>query len=112
MLALPTTTITILRGNEDDYDGSISNETTVATGVSASILEQARNVGGFTGGERRTVRLITCRVSAGVDLRDDDDVVDERTGTRYAAQNVRLMQNPVVQMDLTAELKRTGSNTQ
>lgn len=110
LLALPTTTVSIKRGTTiDDYEGTITNETTVASGVSASIMEQVRQNFEPVTGLPRTIRFITGRVSDGTDVLTNDRLLDEVEGSYYTVISVRQMQNPVVTMDVTLELKRVGS---
>lgn len=110
LLALPTTTVSIKRGTAiDDYEGTITNETTVASGVSASIMEQTRQNFEPVTGLPRTIRFITGRVPDGTSVLTNDRLLDEVEGSYYTVISVRQMQNPVVTMDVTLELKRVGS---
>lgn len=107
MWALPTTRVTILRGTAiDEYSGTISNESTVASGVSASIMEQSRTVFDPASGTPRVVRLVAGRVGSTVDVKRNDRLLDENTNLYYMVNSVRQVQNPVITMDKALELKR------
>lgn len=110
MWALPTTTVTILRGTSiDEYSGTISNESTVASAVSASIMEQGRTVDDPNSGTPRVIRIVTGRVASTEDVKRNDRLRDEGTNLYYMVTSVRQVQNPIVTMDKVLELMRVDS---
>lgn len=89
MSFLANTTVTILRGSEvDEYGDEVDDDTEVATGVRASLLERTvtdldRNTGGT-----RQLRRVTGRVGTQVDVREGDRIRDEQTGDIYAVDTL------------------------
>jgi hypothetical protein len=82
--AAANTTITILRGTElDAFGDEVDSQVAAHTGVLAAIAEVGRRV--FLPAENayRVVRAYQCRVGFEADLRKDDRVRDEQSGTVY-----------------------------
>lgn len=107
MRAIPTTTVSILRGTTTDaYGDPVDGTTVAASGVLASLLEQ--RVGVTTGADDRVqqLRAITGRLPAGTDVEEGDRIRDERTGEIYVIDNVSRVQNPVVMADTRVDLRR------
>jgi len=111
-----TTTISVYRGTTtNDYEDvvALNDETTlVASGVLASIIEQSRRV--FTpvsdpAMDTRVVRYCTGRIRTGVDLRNDDRVKDERTGTIYIVEGMRQPSSPVRTNEIVFDMKVIAS---
>lgn len=107
MLALPTTTVSVLRGTTtDDYGDELDTDTVVASGIPASVLEQSRTVFDQATSTPMVVHTITGRVTRGTDIRLGDRLRDENTGQVYMVQNVNPQDNPLIQIDVRLELKR------
>lgn len=107
MWATPTTTVAVLRGAAaDDYTGAVDNETTAASGIQASLIEQTRTVQDPASGTPRIVRSARARLPRDTDVVHTDRIRDERTGTTYAISDVRLLAAPFHLNDLTLELVR------
>jgi hypothetical protein len=108
VLAVATTTLTVLRGTTTDgYGDEQDTDTPVATGVRASLTEQTRRVTTRDDPTPRIVRYAVGRVTAGTDVTDQDRVRDERTGAVYIVEAVSSMANPAVAADLRLDLRRT-----
>ncbi|MBD9700649.1 hypothetical protein IHE56_00790 [Streptomyces sp. ID01-12c] len=108
MQAIATTTLTVLRGTTTDvYGDEQDTDTTVATGVVASLVEQSRRVTTRENPTPRIVRYAVARVPAGTDVRDQDRVRDERTGATYIVEAPSSMANPAMAVDLRLDLRRT-----
>lgn len=108
MYALPTTTVTILRGTSTDAFGDVvDNDTVAASGIPCSLIEQTRSM--FTPDDPtpRVVRITTGRIGADADVVETDRIVDEVTGERYIILGVSRLGNPVMKADLRLDLKRT-----
>lgn len=106
MQAIPTTTISILRGTTTTGAGDVVDSLTpVYTGIPASIME--RNRLGIDSQEQdpRVYRYTTCRLPAGTDIVDTDIVLDETTGKRYAVSAVSVLSSFVHVPDLRVDLK-------
>lgn len=108
MLAVATTTLSVLRGaTTDAYGDEQDTATVVHTGIVASLTEQARRVTTRDDPTPRIVRYAVGRVSASTDITDQDRVRDERTGAVYIVEAVSSMANPAVAADLRLDLRRT-----
>lgn len=108
MLAVATTTLTVLRGTTTDaYGDEQDTDTPVHTGIQASLTEQTRRVTTRDNPTPRIVRYAVARVTAGTDITDQDRVRDERTGATYIVDAVSQMANPAVAADLRLDLRRT-----
>ena len=108
MLAVATTTLTVLRGTTTDaYGDEQDADTVVATGIRASLTEQSRRVTTRDDPTPRIVRYAVGRVTAGTDITDQDRVRDERTGAVYIVEAVSSMANPAVAADIRLDLRRT-----
>lgn len=86
---LANTTVTILRGSQvDEYGDEVDDDTAVATGVRASLLERTvTDLDRETGGTRQ-LRRVTGRVGTQVDIREGDRIKDERTDEIYAVNTL------------------------
>lgn len=108
MLAVATTTISVLRGTATDVYGDEQDVSTVVhTGITASITEQTRRVTTRDNPTPRIVHYAVGRVTAGTDITDQDRIRDERTGAVYIVDAVSQMTNPAVAADLRLDLRRT-----
>lgn len=108
MLALATTTISVLRGTATDaYGDEQDTDTVVYSGIPAAITEQSRRVTTRDDPTPRIVRYPVGRVTAGTDIQDQDRIRDDRTGAVYIVDAVSQMANPAVAADLRLDLRRT-----
>lgn len=103
-----TTTVSIYRGTTTDTFGDEvdDNSTPAATGVTASLLEQSRRV--FVPAENRmtVVRIVTGRLTSGVDVQEADRLKDERTEKVYLVEAVSAPQSPIGKADIKLDLRR------
>jgi hypothetical protein len=106
MLAIPTTTVSILRGTSTDgYLDVVDNLTVAASGIPASMLEQTRTTTRPADRRRQVVRYIACRIDARNDVRPDDRIKDERTGLIYSQDNSLHNNGVVVSTDIKLALR-------
>jgi hypothetical protein len=89
------------------YGDETDTDTAVATGIPASLIEQARRVTTRDDPTPRIVRYTVGRVTAGTDVTDQDRIRDERTGDTYIVDAVSSMANPALTADLRLDLRRT-----
>lgn len=108
MLAVATTTVSVLRGTATDAWGDEADANTVVrAGVQIALTEQSRRVTTRDDPTPRIVRYAVGRVTAGTDITDQDRLRDERTGVVYIVDAVSQMTNPAVASDLRLDLRRT-----
>lgn len=108
MLALATTTISVLRGTSTDvYGDETDTDTVVRSGIPASLVEQTRRVTTRDDPTPRIVRYAVARVTAGTDITDQDRIRDERTGGTYIVDAVSSMNSAAIAADLRLDLRRT-----
>ncbi|MEV0220892.1 hypothetical protein [Streptomyces sp. NPDC050704] len=109
MLALATTTVSVLRGTSADAFGDETDAATPhATGIPASLIESTRTAQEPVTGTPRIIRTHICRLPATTDVTEDDRIKDERTSEIYIVVSVTKNSNPVLTQPLRADLKRTG----
>jgi hypothetical protein len=109
MIATPTTTGSILRGQTTDEYGDVVDLPQVwRTGIPASIIERSQRVHGPKDSEDRIVRIFKLRVPHGTGLQKDDRFRDERTGVIYIVDNVYQQSNPFWPQDQSADLSLTS----
>lgn len=105
MQAIPTTTVSILRGSTfTDAGDEIDSLTPVYTGIPASIMERSRLGITVSTEDPRVYRYTIGRLPAGTDVVDTDLILDERTGKRYAIAAVSVLGSPVHTPDLRLDL--------
>lgn len=108
MLALATTTISVLRGTTTDaYGDEQDTATVVHSGIPAALTEQTRRVTTRDDPTPRIVRYAVGRVTAGTDITDQDRIRDDKTGAVYIVDAVSSMNSPAVAADLRLDLRRT-----
>lgn len=106
MQAVPTTTVSVLRGTSTTPAGDeVDNLTPLYTGIPASVMERTRTGIDDATQEPRVFRYTVCRLPAGTDIKDDDILLDERTGLRYAVSSVSVLSSPVHVPDLRVDLR-------
>jgi hypothetical protein len=101
------TRVTILRGGgTDSFGDPVDLAKTVASGVTASIMERNKTVTNPVDGTVRQVRYYVGRVPSGTDIRTGDRVRDERTNTVYVFDASSEAANPVRGSDIRLDLRR------
>ena len=109
MHARATTTVTILRGTgTDEWGNDIDNDTPVATGVRAAIVEQKIYAQGEVTLQPRNLRYARMRVTWGTDIQVNDRIRDERLSQTWTITNISPLQNPTVKQDLRVDLQFVG----
>ena len=109
MIALATTSVTILRGTSTDAFGDETDtDTPIATRVPASLIESTRTAMEPVSGTPRIIRTHVCRLPSTTDITENDRIKDEQTDEIYIVVSVTKNSNPVVAQPLRADLKRTG----
>ncbi|MFD9464375.1 hypothetical protein [Streptomyces sp. NPDC060027] len=109
MLALATTTVSVLRGTGEDAFGDETDTSTVLkSGIPASLIESTRTAREPVTGTPRIIRTHVCRLPPTTDVTEDDRIKDERTNEIYIVVAVTKNSSPVVAQPLRADLKRTG----
>lgn len=107
MKARANTTVSILRGADTDSFGDpVDTLTVVATGVTASIIEQRKTVTTPVDGNVRQVRFTTGRLPAGTDVRTGDRIKDEKTNRIYVFDASSQPENSVRTNDIHLDLRR------
>jgi hypothetical protein len=108
VIAVPTTVVTILRGQTvSDLGDIVDTDTPVATGIPASIIERTQHVYGPNRLDDRIVRIYKLRVPHGTGLLKDDRVVDG-DGRTFIVDDVYQQANPFWRQDQSADLSLTG----
>lgn len=109
--------LTILRGSttNDNLDevADNSDDAIVATGIIGSVIEQNQRVFLPSAGpsqDTRVIRYMTGRIRSGIDLRNDDRVKDERTGTIYVVEGVRQPASPTRTNEIVFTMKYLATN--
>lgn len=109
MYSRATTKVSILRGqSEDEWGDTIDNNTVVASGVLASILEQKTWSSPEVSTQPHNYRYARLRVKKGTDVRTNDRIKDERTNDIWLITNISPIQNPVLGQDLRIDLMFVG----
>lgn len=109
MLALATTTISVLRGTETDAFGDeVDTDSVHASGIPASLIEASRQASEPVTGIPRIIRTHVGRVPPGTDVTEDDRIKDELTSEIYIVVSVTRNANPIMAQPLRLDLKRTG----
>jgi len=109
MWAIPTTTVSVLRGSSTDAFGDVVDADTVAaSGVPCSLLEQRRTV--FTPAEGRVQQVLyfTARVPGDTVVLLSDRIRDENTGQVYRVDSSSQVQSPVQLNDVRLDLRKAS----
>lgn len=108
MFAQPTTTVSILGGEQtsDDLGDPVESQTVLAAGVPASIMEQARQVTEPNDMRAQTVRFFTGRLPSGTVVSTANRILDERTGQIYVIDSVANVAAPTHTNDIRLDLRR------
>jgi hypothetical protein len=109
MQAVPTTTVSILRGTTTtEFNDAVASGAVYLSGVPASLIERSRTGISQTDEAVRVYRYAVARLPYGTDVKDTDQIKDETTGTVYSIAAVSVNANPVVQQDLRLDLQHTN----
>lgn len=109
MIALATTSVSILRGTStDDFGDETDTSTVLKSGIPASLTEATRTAMEPVSGTPRIIRTHVCRLPPTTDVTEDDRIKDEKTDEIYIVVSVTKNSNPVLAQPLRADLKRTG----
>ena len=110
MYSRATTTISIFRGQtlDDGWGDVIDNDTIVASGVLASIMEQKIQATPEVTTQPHNYRYARLRVKKGTDIQTNDRIYDERLNQTWTITNISQYQNPVVGQDLRIDLMFVG----
>lgn len=101
------TTVSVLRGTTTDAFGDPADTATVvASGITASIVEQGKTVTTKVDGMVRQVRRIVGRLPAGTDIQSGDRIKDEKTSRIYVFDASADITNAVRRNDLRLDLRR------
>lgn len=107
MLAIPTTTVTILRGTATNgYGDTVDSATVIATGVPASLVEQNSATTRPASRRPRTMRYARCRLPGTTPLAIGDRIKDEKTQTIWQLDDSTQLPNVATKTDLTLRLRR------
>lgn len=107
MLAIPTTTLTILAGTTTNgFGDTIDAATVVATGVPASLIEQRQNTTRPVSRRPQTMRLARCRVPAGTPVAVGNRVRDESTQVTWQVDDITQLRNVVSANDMRLNLRQ------
>jgi hypothetical protein len=105
--AVPTTTVTVLRGSTtDDLGDTVAADTVAASGIPFSLLEQRRSVYVAVDNRVQQVRYFTGRAPGDSDILISDRIRDETTGTVYQVDSVTQVGSPVQMNDLRLDLRK------
>lgn len=107
MIAIPTTTVSILGGSaSSDFGDPIEGTTVAASGIPASIVEGRQTVATESDPQARVVRYYTGRLPNGTEVNDSQRIRDDVTGDIYSIDNVTRPRNPVIPQDVRLDLRR------
>jgi hypothetical protein len=107
MLAIRTTTVTILSGTTaNGYGDTVDAATVVATGVPASLIEQRQNTTRPVSRRPQTVRYARCRVPNGTPVVVGNRVRDESTQVLWQVDDITQLRNVVYASDIRLNLRR------
>lgn len=110
---IPTTTITIYRGESTDAFGDpVDNNVAIATEVPAAISETLPRW--FRPDEQRggVVDKYTIRLRPNISIQEGDRLLDERTDVTYLVQSVEYQQSIVGLADIRVIAQQVGALSQ
>jgi hypothetical protein len=111
MYAIPTTTVSVLRGTTtDDLGDVIDNLTVAASGIVFSLIEQRKTVFVPSANRLQQVMIAIGRGPADMDVTAADRIKDERSGLIYVIDNVSRVQSPVTMNDVRLDLRRASTS--
>jgi len=110
MRAVATTTVTVYRGTTTNAFGDdVDNTTPLFTGKPMSIQEQRRATTRHADNRAQTVLYHTARCSPALDVRLDDRLLDERTGSIYLVTAASTVENTVTTNDRRLDLEKVST---
>jgi hypothetical protein len=81
--------LTICRGFEINSRGDLTNVgVPLYRDIPASVAEESHETTDRASPVRRTIRIVTCKVDAWVDVQDDDTLIDQLTGYAYMIESM------------------------
>jgi hypothetical protein len=109
MYSRATTKVSILRGEStDEWGDPVDNDTIVASGVLASILEQKTWSSPEVSTQPHNYRYARLRIRKNIEVQVNDRIKDERNNQTWLVTNISPLQNPVVGQDLRIDLMFVG----
>jgi hypothetical protein len=109
VIAVPTTTVTILGGSTNsDYGDVLDSDEPAGTGIPASIIEGRQIVATEADQQARAIRYYTGRLPHGTIVTDSNRLRDELTGDTYVIDNVTAPRNPIMEQDVRLDLRRVN----
>lgn len=109
MQAIPTTTVSILRGTTTTAANDVvDSNTPVYTGVPASIMERTRTGIDVSTQSPQVYHHTVGRLPAGTDVTETDKILDETTGKMYAIAAVSTLSSFVHVPDLRLDLRHVN----
>lgn len=110
MIALATTTVSVLRGTETTVFGDEADSTTVVqSGVPMAIMAQSQASTRAVDQRAQEVEYCRGRAPKGTDIRVGDRIKDERSLEIYTVTGAHQAGNPVIGQDLAVDLTRVPS---
>ena len=109
MYSRATTKVTIYRGqSEDEWGDAVDNDTIVASGVLASILEQKIWSSPEVSTQPHNYRYARLRMRKNINVQTNDRIHDEVNNQTWLITNITNLQNPVVGQDKRIDLMFVG----
>src|ERR1044072_1574839 len=109
MYSRATTKVSILRGEStDEWGDPVDNDTIVASGVLASILEQKTWSSPEVSTQPHNYRYARLRIRKNIEVQVNDRIKDERNNQTWLVTTISPLQNPVVGQDLRIDLMFVG----
>lgn len=109
MMSRATTTVTVYRGETvNDWGDPVDSDTIVATGIRASIIEQTVYARSEVTSLPRSFRFAKMRVTPGTDIRQNDRILDEKTGENWTIVQISKRANPTRNQDMRIDLEYVG----
>lgn len=109
MYSRATTKVTIYRGEStDEWGDPVDNNTIVASGIIASILEQKIWSSPEVSTQPHNFRYARLRIRKNIVVQTNDRVHDERNNQTWLITNISSLQNPVVGQDKRIDLMFVG----
>lgn len=109
MIAMPTTTITVLRGEgTDNYGDDAPTKVPILKNIPASIIERRMRTFDADTQTPRFVNYYVMRVDSSTKLIAGDTIYDERTQVTYLVEDFNINANPTYGQDLKVNIKLTN----
>lgn len=107
MLYAPTHVVDVLTGTTDDeYGDPVAGTTVAAANIPAAILESSARVSRLDTDTPRTVTILKGRLPSGTPVNDGDRLRDTLTGQLWLIDSASHNANPVIDADITLDLRR------